>query len=176
MTVIERLKDAGYDPAKALWPNVSCKVGSMDCEHIFIETRHCIPRAGVKALQVKATSMVRYTDGYEYPYPDGWPHSLEASITLFFPVDAEFCTPVSNLACRDADFRYRLLDRCVQDCRYFLGAGRRHSKYLWGGNVRTHINAMKVLWGSFPDGEKPVQISLPRIEHFEKQMETEEIY
>lgn len=177
MTVIERLKAAGYDPAKALWPNESREAGSMDCEHILIETKYCVPRDGVNALQVEATAMVRYySDGYEHPYPAGWPNSFTASVTLFFPADMEFGSLTSDLSRRDSEFRYRLLDRCVQDCMYFLGAGRRHSKYLWGGNVHTHIKAMKVLWESFPDGEKPTWICLTQIERFEKQMMTEEIY
>lgn len=76
----------------------------------------------------------------------------------------------------DAEFRYRLLSRCIQDCKYFLGCGSRFSKYLWGCCVENHIQAMRILWDSFSDDEKPEWTSLEEIEWFSKKMLEEEIY
>ena len=113
------------------------------------------------------------------PYPDGWPRSLEASVTLYFAGDADFHyfgNVATDLVGSDAEFRYRLLSRCIQDCKYFLGCGSRFSKYLWGCCVENHIQAMRILWDSFSDDEKPEWTSLEEIERFSKKMLEEEIY
>ena len=39
-------------------------------------------------------------------------------------------------------YEYMLLDRCKQDCEYYLGNGNGKDKYLWGGNVEAHIAKM----------------------------------
>ena len=154
MTVLERLKAAGYDPAVSLFPDSIGNAGSMECERIQIRT-------------------------FFRPYPDGWPRSLEASVTLYFAGDAEFHyfgNVATDLVGSDAEFRYRLLSRCIQDCKYFLGCGSRFSKYLWGCCVENHIQAMRILWDSFSDDEKPEWTSLEEIERFSKKMLEEEIY
>ena len=38
MTVLERLKAAGYDPAVSLFPDSIGNAGSMECERIQIRT------------------------------------------------------------------------------------------------------------------------------------------
>lgn len=53
------------------------------------------------------------------------------------------------------EFRYQLLDRMVSDCKYYLGYGNRHPKYLWAGNEEDQIKLMKSLWDSFPVDQKP---------------------
>lgn len=68
----------------------------------------------------------------------------------------------------DEKFRYMLLDRMRQDCKYFLGYGNRHEKYLWAGNVKDQIETMKVIWNSFPDDKKPVWLTMEEIKEFEK--------
>lgn len=65
-------------------------------------------------------------------------------------------------------FRYELLDRMRSDCEYFLGHGNRQEKYLWGGDVSTHINYMKELWRSF--NEKPEWLTMKQIERYEEEM------
>lgn len=162
MTVLERLKAAGYDPAVSLFPDSIGNAGSMECERIQIRTFFCRPRENEAAIGVTATAMTHFSDGSTRPYPDGWPRSLDASVTLYFAGDAEF--------------RYRLLSRCIQDCKYFLGCGSRFSKYLWGCCVENHIQAMRILWDSFSDDEKPEWTSLEEIERFSKKMLEEEIY
>lgn len=124
MTVLERLKAAGYDPAVSLFPDSIGNAGSMECERIQIRTFFCRPRENEAAIGVTATAMAHFSDGSTRPYPDGWPRSLEASVTLYFAGDADFHyfgNVATDLVGSDAEFRYRLLSRCIQDCKYFLG-------------------------------------------------------
>lgn len=88
MTVLERLKAAGYDPAVSLFPDSIGNAGSMECERIQIRTFFCRPRENEAAIGVTATAMTHFSDGSTRPYPDGWPRSLEASVTLYFAGDA----------------------------------------------------------------------------------------
>ena len=81
MTVLERLKAAGYDPAVSLFPDSIGNAGSMECERIQIRTFFCRPRENEAAIGVTATAMTHFSDGSTRPYPDGWPRSLEASIS-----------------------------------------------------------------------------------------------
>ena len=153
MTVLERLKAAGYDPAVSLFPDSIGNAGSMECERIQIRTFFCRPRENEAAIGVTATAMTHFSDGSTRPYPDGWPRSLDASVTLYFAGDAEFHyfgNVATDLVGSDAEFRYRLLSRCIQ--------------------------AMRILWDSFSDDEKPEWTSLEEIERFSKKMLEEEIY
>lgn len=68
------------------------------------------------------------------------------------------------------EFRYRLLDRMRSDCEYYLGYGNRAEKYLWAGNVATHIEYMKAIWNSFPDDCKPVWLTYDEILEYERLM------
>lgn len=90
MTVLERLKAAGYDPAVSLFPDSIGNADSMECERIQIRTFFCRPRENEAAIGVTATAMTHFSDGSTRPYPDGWPRSLEASVTLYFAGDADF--------------------------------------------------------------------------------------
>lgn len=64
--------------------------------------------------------------------------------------------------------KYMFLDRMKQDCKYFLGNGNRHTKYLFGNSVKEHIESMKELYNSLK--EKPEWLSMEDIEEFEKKM------
>ena len=64
---------------------------------------------------------------------------------------------------------YRLLSRMAMDCNYFLGAGDRHEKFLWAGNVRDQIKTMKEIWNSLK--VKPEWLTMEQIEAWEKEME-----
>ena len=90
MTVLERLKAAGYDPAVSLFPDSIGNAGSMECERIQIRTFFCRPRENKAAIGVTATAMTHFSDGSTRPYPDGWPHSLETSVTLYFAATQNF--------------------------------------------------------------------------------------
>lgn len=52
MTVLERLKAAGYDPAVSLFPDSIGNAGSMECERIQIRTFFCRPRENEAAAVV----------------------------------------------------------------------------------------------------------------------------
>lgn len=65
-------------------------------------------------------------------------------------------------------FNYQLLDRCRCDCEYYLGAGNRHEKHLWAGNVKDHIQKMKELYNILP--VKPEWLSMEKILEYEKLM------
>jgi hypothetical protein len=65
-------------------------------------------------------------------------------------------------------FEYQLLDRCKQDCKYYLGNGNRQSKYLWGITVEGHIAKMRELYALLP--EKPEWLSERDIDRYEEQM------
>jgi hypothetical protein len=72
---------------------------------------------------------------------------------------------------RDLEFRYMLLGRLEQDCKYYLGNGARHPKHLWASEgVEEHINYMKAIHNSFPEGMKPEWLSMEEIESFEQEM------
>ena len=162
MTVIERLKSAGYDPENAIYPVYPKRSGTAECSRIRI---HCHRSRYDNAFCVTASAFPAFNE-----------HSPESYVILCFPPDMEFGSLSTDLVSRDSEFRYRVLSRCIQDCKYFLGEGQRFSKYLWGGNVQSHIKAMRILWSSFPEGEKPEWISLDEIERFSKEMVEKEIY
>ena len=63
MTVLERLKAAGYDPAVSLFPDSIGNAGSMECERIQIRTFFCRPRENEAAIGVTATAMTHFSDG-----------------------------------------------------------------------------------------------------------------
>lgn len=69
----------------------------------------------------------------------------------------------------DAGFAYRLLSRMEQDCKYFLGNGNRHEKFLWSGSVKEQIADMLFIWDSLK--EKPKWLSREQIKAYEKEME-----
>ena len=63
---------------------------------------------------------------------------------------------------------YRLLDRCKQDCEYYLGYGNRCEKHLWAGNVRDHIQKMRELYDMLP--EKPEWLTAEQIDEYAERM------
>ena len=89
MTVREHLKAAGYDP-EAAW-NADWlqhgRAGIMECNSVEIQTFTCRPSQHEgEMLGVRATAIVPFSDGYEHPYPDGWPNSLEAKVVAYFRI------------------------------------------------------------------------------------------
>lgn len=68
----------------------------------------------------------------------------------------------------DNSFDYALLDRCLSDCKYFLGNGGRCERFLWGGNVKNHIKKMKELYNKVT--VKPEWLTMEQINEFEKAM------
>lgn len=70
----------------------------------------------------------------------------------------------------DDSFKYQLLGRMVQDCKYYLGNGNRLNKYLWADNPKEHIEIMKMIYRSFTDDQKPEWVAMKDIENFERKM------
>lgn len=77
---------------------------------------------------------------------------------------------MNDILNHDKRFRYMLLDRMRSDCEYYLGYGNRYPKHLWAGNEKDQIEAMKALWKSFNENEKPVFLTYEQILYYEKQM------
>lgn len=77
---------------------------------------------------------------------------------------------IKEILQKDASFRYMLLDRMGQDCRYYLGNGGRCEKYLWAGSVSEQIEYMKAIYNSFPEGEKPEWMDMEEILDYEQRM------
>ena len=67
-------------------------------------------------------------------------------------------------------FRYMLLSRMIQDCKYYLGYGNRYPKHLWAGDEKEQIEVMKMLYNSFSDEDKPEWVTMQDIEDFEQKM------
>lgn len=68
------------------------------------------------------------------------------------------------------EFNYRMLSRLQSDCDYYLGYGNRYEGHLYYKNAQEHIEEMKKLWNSFPDGQKPEWLAMEQILEYEKQM------
>ena len=62
--------------------------------------------------------------------------------------ERELCGFALYIENHEEEFKYRCLDRLRCDCKYFLGAGNRHEKYLWGGTVKMHIEFMYIIYYS----------------------------
>lgn len=74
------------------------------------------------------------------------------------------------LTSKDSHFKYMMLGRLKQDCDYYLGFGGRDKERLWADDEATHIECMKRLHCSFPDGAKPTWLSMEQIDSYEKSM------
>ena len=70
----------------------------------------------------------------------------------------------------EASFRYQLLDRMRSDCDYFLGYGQRNTKYLWADDEVEQIAAIKAIYNSFPEDQKPEWLTLEQITEYESKM------
>lgn len=67
-------------------------------------------------------------------------------------------------------YRYQLLSRLESDCKYYLGAGNRHSKHLWSGSVKDHIEDMTALYMSFRESDRPEWLTLEQIRAYGEAM------
>jgi len=82
------------------------------------------------------------------------------------------CTFVQreDLIDKEKKFRYMMLDRLRSDCDYFLGYGKRYSRSLREKNGKAHIEAMKAIWHSFSEEEKPEWLTWEQIMKYEEEM------
>ncbi len=67
-------------------------------------------------------------------------------------------------------YKYMLLDRMRTDCGYFLGYGNRNPGTLWGQDVNGHLEAMRLLWESFPEGDRPEWLTAADLEELRQRM------
>lgn len=70
------------------------------------------------------------------------------------------------------EYKYQMLSRLQCDCQYFLGNGNCHEKHLWANNLDNHILAMKMIYESFNEQDKPVWINNEMIDLYKDQMWT----
>lgn len=93
--------------------------------------------------------------------------------------DGEPCSPIDsdlviNFKTKHEEnpyrFNYMMLDRLRSDCDYYLGYGNRNKSRLCYGSVKEHIENMKELHNSFPEGQKPEWLTYESILEYEKQM------
>lgn len=75
----------------------------------------------------------------------------------------------------DNKYKYQILDRMRQDCEYYLNAGGRHNKYLWGGTVKQHIIDMRALYNNFTKDDRPEWLTLEQIGAYYERMKPGEI-
>ena len=111
-------------------------------------------------------------------YADGEIATMEVNAVEhggMMPEEAELIktADMQDLLNHDDTFRYQLLDRLRLDCKYYLGYGDRYDKHLWAGSVEKQIEAMKTLWNSFTEENKPEWLTLEEIEQYEKEMHTD---
>ena len=67
-------------------------------------------------------------------------------------------------------FRYMMLDRLRQDCEYYIRIKAGSPCVLWGNDERNHIENMKALWNTFPEGDTPEWLTWEDILEFERKM------
>jgi hypothetical protein len=93
---------------------------------------------------------------------DGEPDSLiKSELTIIF---------ISKYKENPNSFNYQMLDRLRSDCDYYLGYGNRNKSRLYYNDEEQHIEGMKELYKSFPDGEKPEWLTYSDILNYEKLM------
>jgi hypothetical protein len=93
---------------------------------------------------------------------DGEPNSpINKELTIVFKTKYEESPYRHN---------YMMLSRLQTDVEYYLGYGNRYSGHLYYKDEKQHIEEMKKLHNSFPDGEKPEWLTWEQILHYEKLM------
>lgn len=94
---------------------------------------------------------------YEEVHEDGRPVVTE--------IDRVLC-----LHYGDTKYKHQLLDRLRSDCEYFLNAGNRQPSKLWAGSVPAQLDAMRRLYDSFPESERPEWLTAEQIEDYARRM------
>lgn len=66
------------------------------------------------------------------------------------------------------EFCYKMLNRMMVDCLYYLGNGQNAKKYLWAQNEYDQIELMRMLYDTFT--EKPEWLTEETIEEYANKM------
>lgn len=89
------------------------------------------------------------------------------------PIKQDFkIEPIQELS-YEKKYQYMLLGRLQSDCEYYLGNGNRNSGCLHQKNENNQIKAMKDIWNSFTENEKPEWLTWEKIIEYEKAMSVE---
>ena len=70
-------------------------------------------------------------------------------------------------------FQYQMLSMLKSCCDYYLGYGNRYAGHLSGEDEKTHLEAMKKIWMSFAENEKPEWLTWDQLERYGKEMLSE---
>lgn len=70
------------------------------------------------------------------------------------------------------EYKNKTLSKLQCNCQYFLGNGNCLEKHLWANNLDNHILAMKMIYESFDEQDKPVWINKEMIDLYKDQMWT----
>lgn len=65
---------------------------------------------------------------------------------------------------------YMMLSRLQSDCDYFLKCGNGYEGHLYYKEVNAHCDAMKKLYESFAENERPEWLTLEQIEEYRMKM------
>ena len=90
-------------------------------------------------------------------------------------MNLEYTKKANDLLKYDERFRYMLLGRMQEDCKYYLGYGGRCKKYLWANDVDLQIYLMRILLDSFAEEKKPEWIRKEDIDEYERLMKDDSI-
>lgn len=91
---------------------------------------------------------------------------IEAELA-FVPREDKILSVLNMKEYPEQRFVYQLLDRCLQDCKYFVSECR-NPAYLWGKTVDYHIYAMRVFYNYL--NEKPEWLPISLIDFYEISM------
>ena len=80
---------------------------------------------------------------------------------------------MENWSKYELKFRYMMLDRLRQDCKYYLRIKAGSPCVLWGNDERHHIETMKAIWNTFREWETPEWLTWEDILEFERKMCTD---
>lgn len=91
-----------------------------------------------------------------------------------FPIEKEFIVRSAPKIDEEKRFRYMMLGRWKSDCNYYLGYGNRNPSRLCADTPKEHIDAIKKLWLSFAEDEKPEWLTWEQLLQYEKEMCSDE--
>lgn len=154
-----KLKKADCEPVMLKWNKVAKRV-----EHMIQHSRYLTPEQQAEMEAIR-DAHDEPEEVAEAPTLEEAPVPAEEAIAVPAEIEVDNLVPAES-ADRSAD--YRLLDRLRTDCEYFLGAGQRHERDLWAGNVYAHIEKMREIYASLPD--KPEWLTETQIDSYADRM------
>lgn len=68
------------------------------------------------------------------------------------------------------EFKYSLLDRMQQDCKYYLTFGKYDPCVLWAKNTVEHVKIMFAIWESFSCEKRPEWLTAKQLHKYKDEM------